>query len=44
MKYKKKVRNLELAQNWWDKQPQSYKNATKRPGGINQRVIVGNVK
>lgn len=41
MKYKKLKRNLELAQAWWDKQPQSYKNSNKRPGGINQRVIVG---
>lgn len=44
MKYKKKLKNLELAQAWWDKQPQSYKNATTRPGGINQRIIVGNIK
>jgi hypothetical protein len=41
MKYKKKKANLEKAQRWWDNQPQSYKNSTKRPGGINQRVIVG---
>ena len=41
MKYKKLKKNLELAKEWWDKQPQSYKNATTRPVGINQRVIVG---
>jgi hypothetical protein len=41
MKYKKLKLHLEQAQAWWDKQPQTYKNATKRPGGINQRVIVG---
>lgn len=41
MKYKKKLANLKAAQAWWDKQPQSYKNSTTRPGGINQRVITG---
>lgn len=41
MKYKKKLKNLELAKAWWDKQPQNYKNSTTRPGGINQRVVVG---
>lgn len=40
-KYKKRLQNLNLAQIWWDKQPQSYKNATTRPGSINQRVITG---
>lgn len=40
-KYKKKLAKLEAAMRWWDSQPQSYKNSTRRPGGINQRVIVG---
>lgn len=43
MKYKKLKRNLELAQKWWDKQSPSYQKACKRPGGINQRIIVGKV-
>lgn len=41
MKYKKKISNLKRAQDWWDKQPNNYKDATTRPGGINQRVVVG---
>ena len=41
MKYKKKISNLKAAQAWWDKQSQNYKNSTTRPGGINQRVVVG---
>ncbi len=41
MKYKKKLRNLELAKIWWDKQSASYQKATTRPGGINQRIITG---
>lgn len=41
MKYKKKLANLEAAKRWWDSQSQSYKNSTTRPGGINQRVVVG---
>lgn len=44
MKYKKKVENLKKAQAWWDKQPEQFKAATTRPGGIGQRVIVGNSK
>ena len=44
MKYKKKLANLAAAQRFWDAQPQSYKNATTRPGGINQRVFVGKSK
>lgn len=43
-KYKKLLRNLELAKKWWDAQPQAYKNSTTRPGGIGQRVITGNPK
>ena len=38
MKYKKKLAALKGAQAWWDKQPESYKRCTTRPGGINQRV------
>lgn len=41
MKYKKKVANLKAAQAWWDKQDQRFKDATTRPGSINQRVISG---
>ena len=41
MKYKKKLRNFEAAKRWWDAQPQSFKNATTRPGGINQRIVTG---
>lgn len=41
MKYRKKVENLKAAQQWWDKQDQRFKDATTRPGGINQRVITG---
>ena len=41
MKYKKKLKNLERAQKWWDAQPQSFKNSTTRPGSVKQRVITG---
>lgn len=41
MKYKKKLANLKAAQAWWDKQDQRFKDATTRPGSINQRVISG---
>lgn len=41
MKYKKKLRNLELAKAWWDKQPANYQRATTRPGSVKQRVIIG---
>lgn len=40
-KYKKKLRNLELAKKWWDSQPQSFKNATTRPGSVKQRIVTG---
>ena len=43
MKYKKKLKKLELAKAWWDRQDQRYKDTTTRPGSINQRVITGNV-
>lgn len=39
MKYKKKLAALKAAQDWWDKQPQSFKNSTTRPGGINQTTL-----
>ena len=39
MKYKKKLAALKAAQDWWDKQPQSFKHATTRPGGINQTTL-----
>lgn len=38
-KYRKKLQALELAKKWWDKQPQSYKNSTTRPGSIKQGII-----
>lgn len=41
MKYKKKVANLKAAQVWWDKQPESYKRSTTRPGSVKQRIITG---
>lgn len=44
MKAKKKRLNLELAQRWWDSQPQSFKSATTRPGSIKQRCITGTNK
>lgn len=34
MKYKKKLANLKVFQDWWDKQSQSYKNASTRPGSV----------
>lgn len=44
MKYKNKLRNLELAQKFWDSQSPAYQKATTRPGSINQRVFVGKAK
>lgn len=41
MKYKKKLENLKLTQSWWDKQPESYKRSTTRPGSVKQRIITG---
>lgn len=32
MKYKKKVQRLKDRQAWWDKQSDSFKRATTRPG------------
>lgn len=44
VKYKKRLRNLQAAQQWWDKQDQRFKSATTRPGSIKQRIITGNKK
>ena len=38
MKYKKRLRKLEAAKNWWDSLPQKDKNSMTRPGSINQRT------
>lgn len=32
MKYKKRLENLKMRQNWWDKLPQSVKSGLTRPG------------
>ena len=34
MKYKKKVEYLKSRQAWWDKQSQSYRDSTTRPGSV----------
>lgn len=44
MKYKTKLKNLELAKAWWDRQSPTYQKSTTRPGSINQRIITGNNK
>lgn len=41
MKYKKKVENLKMAQNWWDKQSERFKASTTRPGSIKQTTVTG---
>lgn len=41
MKYKNKLENLKAAQAWYDKQPESYKHSTTRPGSVKQRIITG---
>jgi hypothetical protein len=41
MKPKKLRERLERAQKWWDSQPQSFKNATTRPGSVKQRIVTG---
>jgi hypothetical protein len=38
MKFKKLRKNLEAAQSWWDRLPQSEKNALTRPGSVKQRT------
>lgn len=35
--YKKKLAYLASKQAWWDKQPQSFKDATTRPGSVKTR-------
>lgn len=37
MKYKKKLAYLQAKQAWYDKLPQSVKNATTRPGSVKTR-------
>lgn len=37
MKYKKKLAYLASKQAQWDKQPQSFKNATTKPGSAKTR-------
>lgn len=37
MKYKKRKQYLEQKIQWWDKQPQTFKDATTRPGSIKTR-------
>ena len=37
MKYKNKLSWLKMKQNWYDKLPQSVKNALTRPGSVNTR-------
>lgn len=37
MKYKNKLLGLKMKQNWFDKLPQSVKNALTRPGSVNTR-------
>ena len=41
MKSKTRRENLKAAQSWWDKQPESYKHSTTRPGSVKQRIITG---
>ena len=41
MKSKHRLKNLEEAKKWWDKQPESYKRSTTRPGSVKQRIITG---
>ncbi len=42
MKYKKLIKNLKLAQKYWESLPDRIKSATMRPGSVKQRVITGN--
>lgn len=41
MKAKKRRAHLEQAKLWWDKQSQSYKDSTTRPGSLKQRIVTG---
>ena len=38
VKYKKRLKNLEAAQKWFDALPEKVKASLTRPGGINQRT------
>ena len=38
MKYSKRLKNLEAAKKWWESLPQKDKDATTKPGSINQRT------
>ncbi len=38
MKFKKKRKNLEAAQRWWDALPNAVKATLTRPGSVNQRT------
>lgn len=37
MKYKKKVAYLKARIAWWEKQPERYKNACRKPGSVKVR-------
>lgn len=37
MKYKHKKEYLDAKIKWWEKQPESYKHATTRPGSVKTR-------
>lgn len=37
MKQKNKAKRLKTFQDWYDKMPQTYKNACKRPGSYKHR-------
>lgn len=37
MKYKKKLAYLKARLDWYERQPNSYKNACKRPGSVKVR-------
>lgn len=41
VKYKKRLKNLELAKSWWDSQSEAFKASTTRPGSVKQRIITG---
>ena len=36
MKYKKKLERLRQKQLWWEKQSDSYKHSTTKPGSVNK--------
>lgn len=39
MKYRKMKANLAAAQAWWDKQPESFKRSTTRPGSVKCKSV-----